>query len=448
VRHPYDEQGASALAACGGASVTVTTTGSVDATKPGDYTITYSAGTASATRTVHVRDTKAPVIALTGSDPMALTCPSASGDPGAVAHDACAGDFPAVPSGSFDPLVAGSYQLTYNASDPSGNAALPVTRQLQVSDTTKPVITLNGANPATAECRSTYADAGGSANDACAGPLSLSSSGAVDTTTPGPYQIGYSATDPSQNTGNASRAVNVVDTIKPSIACPADISVQATAGTCAANVPFSVTRGDTCDANPTLGLSNAPGSSFNVGTTRVSATNTDHGGNSVGCGFNVTVTNTATAVALSLSHPTRQYSDPESLTAVVTNTQTNALVAGGTVTFKIGGSTVGTVAVGANGGGDAGPEPGRVGAAGQGRPVARRARGDGDLQRRRLLRRGERQQDAHDHGRGRACGLHGPELGAGLLRHQRDGDVQRERQGHHRGRSDALTAKSGTTRAA
>ena len=34
----------------------------------------------------------------------------------------------------------GTYTLTYSASDPSGNAADPVTRTVNVVDTTKPVI--------------------------------------------------------------------------------------------------------------------------------------------------------------------------------------------------------------------------------------------------------------------------------------------------------------------
>ena len=43
--------------------------------------------------------------------------------------------------------MVGSYTITYNASDPSGNAAAAVTRTVIVQDTTAPTITLNSFAP-------------------------------------------------------------------------------------------------------------------------------------------------------------------------------------------------------------------------------------------------------------------------------------------------------------
>src|SRR5262249_7132347 len=65
--------------------------------------------------------------------------------------------------------------------------------------------------------------------------------------------------------------------------------------------------------------------------------------------FTVTVTKTPTLTSLSLSPSTQQYSDAEMLTATVKDGVTNSPVSGGTVTFKIGGSTVGTSSIGAGG---------------------------------------------------------------------------------------------------
>ena len=75
-------------------------------------------------------------------------------------------------------------------------------------DTTAPVITLTGDNPATVELGATYTDAGATAD----GGETVTSTGTVDTSTVGAYTITYSATDAANNTGTTTRTVNVVDT--------------------------------------------------------------------------------------------------------------------------------------------------------------------------------------------------------------------------------------------
>ena len=79
---------------------------------------------------------------------------------------------------------------------------------LLIQDTTAPVITLTGDNPATVELGATYTDAGATAD----GGETVTSTGTVDTSTVGAYTITYSATDAANNTGTTTRTVNVVDT--------------------------------------------------------------------------------------------------------------------------------------------------------------------------------------------------------------------------------------------
>ena len=79
-------------------------------------------------------------------------------------------------------------------------------------DNVPPVITVNGANPATVELGDTYSDAGATANDAFHGSTPVTSSGSVDTSAVGSYTITYTATDKDGNTATATRTVNVVDT--------------------------------------------------------------------------------------------------------------------------------------------------------------------------------------------------------------------------------------------
>src|SRR5207244_2977770 len=113
------------------------------------------------------------------------------------------------------------YLVTYNATDASGNAALPVTRTVTVSDTVKPVITLNGLATQTIECHvGSYTEQGASVNDACDTALTVATVGGqtVDANVPGVYLVTYNATDASGNAAvQVTRTVTVSDTVKPVI---------------------------------------------------------------------------------------------------------------------------------------------------------------------------------------------------------------------------------------
>ena len=78
-----------------------------------------------------------------------------------------------------------------------------------VSDTTPPVITLSGANPANVTQNTSYTDAGATANDDVDGVVTVSTTGTVDTTTLGDYTLTYTATDSAGNTATATRTVTV-----------------------------------------------------------------------------------------------------------------------------------------------------------------------------------------------------------------------------------------------
>lgn len=227
---PFTDPGATAEV-CGG-SIAVTTTGTVDIHTPGVYSITYSATangfTTEKTRTVTVEaDNTAPTITLDGANPMTVECHTTFTDPGAVAHDACAGDFPATASGSVNANVVGTYTLTYNATDPSGHAATPVTRTVNVVDTTNPVVTAPAnvtvnTGAGNTSCTVTVSDATlgtASATDSCQGSLSTTRSGVPSGNIfpAGTTTITYSATDASGNSATATQTVTVIDNTVPTI---------------------------------------------------------------------------------------------------------------------------------------------------------------------------------------------------------------------------------------
>ncbi len=124
----------------GNISSHIVTVNTVNAFAPGDYTVTYrvtdSSGHAAVpqVRTVHVADTLAPVISLTGPSTVEVPCHGVYVEPGATAVDNCDTSLPAVTidAGAVNTMLEGTYAVTYNLSDASGNAALQVVRQVVV----------------------------------------------------------------------------------------------------------------------------------------------------------------------------------------------------------------------------------------------------------------------------------------------------------------------------
>ncbi|MDA9582901.1 DUF5011 domain-containing protein [Porticoccaceae bacterium] len=124
----YVDAGATATDVVDG-SVTVIMTGSVDSNVAGAYTLSYSAtdseGNVSRvlTRTVTVADTIAPVITLAGDATVEIELGSTYTDAGASATDTVDGSVDVVITGSVDTAAAGTYTLTYTATDSAGNEA-------------------------------------------------------------------------------------------------------------------------------------------------------------------------------------------------------------------------------------------------------------------------------------------------------------------------------------
>ena len=159
---------------------------------------------------VVVTDTHAPVVTLNGSASVTVECHTSYTDDGATATDNCS--TPPAPTSSSDVNVnvPGTYHVVWSTTDAGGNTG-SATRTVTVVDTTKPVITLNGANPLTVILGSTFSDPGATASDSCAGTITpVNASGTVNTNAVGSYTRTYTATDPSGNTQTATRTVNVI----------------------------------------------------------------------------------------------------------------------------------------------------------------------------------------------------------------------------------------------
>jgi Cu/Ag efflux protein CusF len=218
----YTDAGATATDLSG--TVTVVTTGTVDTDTVGAYTLTYTSTDASgnagtATRTVNVVDTTGPTITILGDNPATVEFGGTYTDAGATATDNSGDTITVTTSGNVNVNVIGAYEITYSASDSDGNTSV-ATRTVNVVDTTAPVVTVTGDNPATVEVGSTYTDAGATATDAVDGTTTVVTTGTVDTDTIGSYTLTYTSTDAAGNAGTATRTVNVVDTVDPVITSP------------------------------------------------------------------------------------------------------------------------------------------------------------------------------------------------------------------------------------
>jgi uncharacterized protein YxjI len=153
-----------------------------------------------------------------GSSPVTIQVGSTYTDAGATALDNYDGNLTSsiVVTGSVNTAVVGTYTLSYNVSDSSGNAAVTVTRTVNVVDTTAPVITRLGSSPVTIQVGSTYTDAGATALDNYNGNLtsSIVVTGSVNTAVVGTYTLSYNVSDSSGNAAvTITRTVNVVDTL-------------------------------------------------------------------------------------------------------------------------------------------------------------------------------------------------------------------------------------------
>jgi dienelactone hydrolase len=160
-------------------------------------------------------DSTVPLLALVGPANITLHVGGNYTEAGATATDAVDGDLDssvAIAGDSVDTNTAGTYNVTYNVSDSSGNPAIQVTRNvLIVDDNIPPVITLFGQSTVSISQWENYYDPGATATDDLDGDItrSLTTRNNVDRTTAGTYSVEYEVSDSSGNTAQLSRTVVV-----------------------------------------------------------------------------------------------------------------------------------------------------------------------------------------------------------------------------------------------
>lgn len=227
VGSPYVDPGATAQDnADGDITSRIVVLNPVNTSRPGIYLITYnvadSAGNAATqvSREVRVIDPAAPMITLLGSARIVVAVGAVYVDPGATASDDVDGDTTSriVTVDPVNTSQPGTYLVTYNVTDSSGNPALEVTRQVIV-DGLCPVITLSGDASMMLAAGSVFFDPGASAMDDVDGDISgrIVRVNPVNSSVPGTYSVTYNVVDTAGNRAVEVRREVIIRDLTPPV---------------------------------------------------------------------------------------------------------------------------------------------------------------------------------------------------------------------------------------
>ncbi len=265
------------------------------------YTATDAAGnTASCSFTITVVDNIPPTISCPANitvNAAAGTCGQAVTYTAPVGTDNCSGVTTARTAGlaSGATFPVGMNTVTYTATDAAGNTA-SCSFTITVIDNNPPAISCPAnitVNAAAGTCAQVVTYTPPLGTDNCSGVTTARTAGlASGATFPvGVNTVTYTATDAAGNTASCSFIITVVDNIPPTISCPANITVNAAAGTCGQAVTYTAPVGtDNCSGVTTARTAGlASGATFPVGVNTVTYTATDVAGNTASCSFTVTV---------------------------------------------------------------------------------------------------------------------------------------------------------------
>lgn len=206
----------------GNLTINIVTVGlPISTSVPGTFSITYNVSdnagnlAAQVIRTVNVVDISTPVITLLGDNPIAVELGAVYTDAGATATDDADGNITddIVVVNNVNTSVSGTYTVTYNVSDSSGNSAPQAVRTVNVADTTIPVITMLGTSPVNVYVGNSYVDVGATAADNIDGNITANITvvNPVNTNIIGAYVVTYNVSDAAGNHAiQTTRIVNVV----------------------------------------------------------------------------------------------------------------------------------------------------------------------------------------------------------------------------------------------
>jgi hypothetical protein len=202
------------------------------------------------------------------------------------------------------PYPKGTTTVTLTVTD-SNMASSSCTATVTVNDTNAPTILCNNvaaqSASANGSCSAIVPDVTGlvraQSSDNCTAQANLiitqNPTAGSNVNGTGSHPITVTVKDADNNSTNCTVTFTVSDTTAPSITCPTNISVPASAGLCEAIVSYATPlASDNCSGVGTPTCSPASGSTFPRGVTTITCQVSDASGNSNQCSFTVTVNDT------------------------------------------------------------------------------------------------------------------------------------------------------------
>ncbi|WP_254627714.1 HYR domain-containing protein [Myxococcus sp. CA040A] len=291
---------------------------------------------ASCTFQVTVRDTTPPTVTCPVNMVVEATGPSGAPVtyPAATASDAVT----ATPTVTYSPLSGstlplGDTTVTATAEDAAGNRAT-CTFLVTVRDTTPPTVTcpVNMVVEATAPSGALVTYPAATASDAVTASPTVTYSPPSGSTLPlGDTTVTATAEDAAGNRATCTFLVTVRDTTPPTVTCPVNMVVEATAPSGAPVTYPAATASDAVTASPTVTYSPPSGSTLPLGDTTVTATAEDAAGNRATCTFLVTVRDTLPPM---LTCPVNQVAEAGTAVTYLPATASDAVTASPTVTYS------------------------------------------------------------------------------------------------------------------
>ncbi len=191
------------------------------------YTATDPSGnTTNKDITVHVVDTTKPQLVIAGDNPVTIEAGNVYADAGAVTTDNSNSNVTIQAIGdvintlSVTPVNSPN-EVSYTATDGSGNISNSIIRTVNVIDTTPPVITLiekSSIKVVVDTVNSTFVDPGAETTDNSNGSVSLTvnvngvGGNTIDISSVGAHTVTYTAVDASGNLSEKTRTVTVIQT--------------------------------------------------------------------------------------------------------------------------------------------------------------------------------------------------------------------------------------------
>jgi hypothetical protein len=205
-----------------------------------------------------------PEITLIGLEEVVLECGIDNyTEYGATAVDGCGNDVPVdINSEDVDTMTCGTYEVTYNATDASGQKAVEKKRIVIVHDTTPPDPLEDSLQTVSGECSVEITDIP-TANDNCAGTITGTPSAPLVQTGPttyictelGTHTVIWTYDDGNGNTATQEQTVIVKDETPP---VPDSASLDALEGECSVEISDIPTATDDCTGSVIKGVPSAP----------------------------------------------------------------------------------------------------------------------------------------------------------------------------------------------